>query len=438
MLKSFHNYIQKNKLFANDDKILVTVSGGVDSVVLLHLLHKLNYNIALAHCNFNLRGNESDQDEHFVKSLCNSYGLANHFISFNTEEFAAEKKISIEMAARDLRYNWFNELCQKHNYTKIATGHHLNDSIETLFINLTRGTGINGLTGINPMNGNIVRPLSFASRDQIEAFAAYEKLEFRTDSSNHSNAYVRNIIRNEIIPRFKTINPSFEKTMRDNLSRLNQTADIYNQQIDLIRTHILTEENNQIKINIKKLNEIKQRETYLYELISPYNFNYSSVINIISATENEPGRLFYSPTHQILVDRENIIIEIRNNQKSNFIINAPTDFLSAPIPLKIKEYSISEYKLIKDKTTACLDTEKLNYPLTLRIWEQGDFFYPLGMNKRKKISDFFIDEKINRFEKLKTYILTNNEEIIWVVGHRIDNRYKITPNTKSIIQLTLQ
>jgi len=438
MLKEFEQYIQQNELCAKTDEILLAVSGGADSVALLHLFHKAGYSIALAHCNFNLRGKESDGDEDFVRALAAKYSIESHFISFDTDKHAKENKQSIEMAARELRYNWFNDLCKEHTYTKIATGHHLNDSIETFFINLTRGTGIIGITGIKPVNDELIRPMLFSTRTQIEEYIKSENIDFRTDSSNESDKYVRNIVRNQIIPAFKKINPSFESTMASNLEHFTQAASIFNEQVNITKHEILLEEGGQIKISISKLLSQAQPETILHEIISEFGFSDDTLKKILQALEGDSGRTFYSATHQLLVDREFVLIEKQKEEGRIYQISNIEGFSNLPIKVVVKEYIRTEFELQKDDSIASLDANKLVFPLILRLWSIGDSFYPLGMSSKKKLSDFFIDQKIDRFQKDKTWILESEGKIVWVVGLRIDNRYKVRKYTEQILQITLQ
>lgn len=436
MLLEFTKYIVNNNLCTKDDKILLAISGGTDSVVLLYLFHLAGYNISLAHCNFNLRGSESDEDELFVRKLADKYHIETHFISFNTTQLANENKLSIEMAARELRYNWFNELCNEFNYTKIATGHHLNDSIETVLINLTRGTGINGITGIKPQNGNIIRPLLFATREQIEDYIKKEKLEYRTDSSNKSNEFVRNFFRNDIIPKLKEINPSFEATMKQDIENFNQAAGIYNNEISNLKSQISKFKSQKFYISIQKLLKLEFASTVLFEIISEYGFSLDSSLKILECLNGEPGKVFYSQSHKLLVDRQNIIIEEKSFEESSYLVDSLDGFHELPIKLKTEQIKIDNFKLIKDNTIACINADKIKYPLMLRKWKEGDFFYPLGMKNRKKLSDFFIDQKIDRFTKESIWILESDNEIVWIVGLRLDDRYKVTKNTNQVLQLT--
>jgi len=438
MLNIFNSFINKNNLCNKQETILVTVSGGIDSVVLLDLFVNANYNIVLAHCNFKLRDDESDSDELFVKNLCEKYNIDNHFISFDTKKYAEKNKLSIEMAARELRYNWFNSLCKENNYSKIAVGHHLNDSIETIFINLTRGTGINGITGISPVNGNIIRPLLFATREQIEEYALKNNLKYRNDSSNESTVFVRNIIRHNIIPKLKKINPSFEKTMMQNIKNLSDTAAIYNERINSITGKIVLQNNNHYKIPISELNKLPEKQVWLFEFLSQFGFSNAVSNNIIAGINNNCGKIFFSNTHKLLIDRKYILIEkITDNQYQPFIIENINDFNKLPFEVSVSVVSADNFILNKNKNIANIDLDKLKFPLTVRKWQKGDIFYPLGMKNKKKVSDFFIDNKINRFDKNNIWIFTDAEnEIFWISGLRIDNRFKITDKTKNVIIIT--
>jgi tRNA(Ile)-lysidine synthase len=438
MVKLFKSFISNNNLCDKNDTILVTVSGGIDSVVLLDLFFRENYNIALAHCNFKLRNKESDDDELFVKSLCEKYKIKNHFIAFDTKEYATQQGISIEMAARKLRYNWFNKLCNDYNYSKVAVGHHLNDSIETIFINLLRGTGINGITGIAPKNENIIRPLLFATREQIEEYAKLNNLKYRNDSSNKSTVFIRNIIRHKIIPEFKKINPSFEKTMMQNTENLKNASTIFNNHIEKTTRDIVIKNGNQYKISIDKLNNLPEKQTWLFEFLNKFGFSFDNVVNIISKLNTNAGKQFFSNTHQLLIDRDYLLIEEQNKSNRNFIANNISELSELPVNISVSVVEPENFILDKNQLTANIDLDKIKFPVSIRKWQDGDYFYPLGMNKKKKLSDFFIDNKINRFAKDKTWIFSDAENrIFWVGGLRIDNRFKVTDNTKNILILHL-
>lgn len=434
MQNKIKNYINQHKLFDPDETVLLTVSGGVDSVVLLHLFVNNNYKIAVAHCNFNLRGSESDSDELFVKKLTEKYNLKSHFISFDTTEYAEKKKISIEMAARELRYSWFNKLLKKNNYSYIATGHHLNDSIETLFLNLVRGTGYSGVNGIAPKRDNVIRPLLFATRQQIEQYAQKYKLNYCVDATNESEQYIRNKIRKKIIPVFKEINPAFEQVMKNNFDNLNDATEILDNYFNKYRDKIYKKIKYPVEIPYTELVNKKPMSIHLFELINKFGFNRDAVVKISTGINKNVGALFYSNTHQLLIDRNVLIIrKINTIDNDNFIIKNISEFEKVPINFELSINDYNSFKLIKTKDTACLDADKVQFPITLRKWRHGDYFYPLGMRQRQKISDFLINNKVNRFDKENTWVLESGKKIIWLVNYRIDNRFKVDSETKKVM-----
>ena len=452
MQKALLSYIQKEKLFIPSDKILLTVSGGIDSVVMCELFHKSKLNFAIAHCNFQLRGKESDADELFVKQLANKYNVSFFCKRFNTSAYADKKKSSIQMAARELRYEWFEEIRKKENFEYIATAHHQDDSIETFFINLIRGTGISGLHGILPKQGKIIRPLLFTNRNEIETFAKKNKLQHREDSSNASDKYSRNKLRHHVMPVLKELNPALGSTINDTIQRLRDVELIYKNEIENKRKEIVkaspqpspkeretTAKNNvanQCTISIKKLKTLPSYSTYLYEFLKPYNFNASTVESIIVGLNGESGKQFFSDTHRLIKDRDLLIIEntsgIKYQVLSIKIKKDQKEFAIDGIKLNFKALSklpTSDFRL---PTCAAIDFEKLNFPLEVRKWKKGDVFYPLGMKGKKKLSDFFIDKKLSISQKENTWLLTSKGKIVWVIGLRMDERFKITDKTKKI------
>ncbi|MCQ2375710.1 MAG: tRNA lysidine(34) synthetase TilS [Salinivirgaceae bacterium] len=434
---AFEKFIKQNRLFSQNDKILATVSGGADSVVLLHLLVKCGYNTQIAHCNFNLRNEESDGDEDFVRQLAKQYNVKLFCKSFNTKEYAAEHKLSIEMAARELRYNWFEQLSAENNFTRIATGHHLSDNIETLMLNLNRGTGINGITGIKPLVGNIARPLLFATRTEIEEFAKHNKLAFRTDSSNLSDDYQRNYIRHHIVPAFKQINKQFEQRMAQNLNNLSQAANIYNFYVEQAKLRMVKNINGKTIIDKQTLINEQFAETVLFEILSDYGFNNEQTKRILSLINGESGKLFFSNSHKLLIDRQYIIIEPTTNKTTNVQVEQIGTTKANGSTFEMQVVDIENFELIKLSNVACLDFEKIELPITIRSWQNGDTFYPLGMNKQQKLSNFFINNKINRLDKESALVLTSNNQIIWVAGYRPDNRFKITDTTKQVLVIKM-
>lgn len=435
MLIAFQEHIKKTKLFLPENKILLAVSGGIDSVVMANLFYRSNYDFSVVHCNFGLRGIESDGDELFVKDLAAKYNKVFYSEKFETQSYANDNGVSIQMAARELRYNFFRQLAEHYSINFIATAHHKDDEAETFFINLLRGTGISGLTGINANNQGIIRPLLFASKENITEYAISARLKYREDSSNKEDKYLRNKIRHIIIPALKQIDPVFDETLHSNMQKLYQAETIYKTAIEKKAAEIITETQNNISINISQLLATEAPETYLYEFICKYGFNYSMINNIISiCTSSIPGKIFKSSSHILLVDRDNIIIrklEKDGQQKSVFHINNTDKEIFEPIHLTICRTRIdNNFKIPVESNNAFLDASKIKFPLVIRHWEKGDYFYPLGNNGRKKLSDFFNNLKINRFEKEKIWLICSEGNIIWIAGYRISNKFRITNETK--------
>ena len=439
MIDDFQKYITVHNLCLKNDKLLLGISGGIDSIVMMHLFRMSGYKMALAHCNFQLRGEESDNDEAFVQALAENYQLPIHTTRFNTQEIASKEGISIQMAARDLRYEWFDELRQKHSYDYIAIAHNKNDLIETFLINLARGTGIKGLTGIKEKSGTIIRPLLFASRKMIDGFCHENNFEYREDSSNKTTKYSRNLIRHEIIPTFETINPSFIDTMTENINKLKNTEKIYFQTIQKTQDEITDEQDKKIYFSIEKIKKLEPVETYLFEFLAPYGFSNTQINDIITSFDGISGKQFFSPTHRLIKDRSNLILEeISLAQHKPFFIDESTKQTAYPIQLNLEKIEKTEdFQINTQKNIAQLDYHKLEFPLTIRKWNKGDYFMPLGMQNLKKLSDFFIDQKIPIPEKEKVWIIESGNKIAWIVGLRIDERFKITENTTQIFQLKI-
>ncbi len=436
MINSFNEFAAKENLFKERQKILLAISGGVDSVVLLHLFAQTKAKIAIAHCNFQLRAEESDLDEDFVLKLGKQYDVPVYTKTFDTIAFAKENKLSIEMAARDLRYHWFQVLLETKGYDLIATGHHINDSIETFFLNLSRGTGINGLTGIPAKNDNIIRPLLFANREQINKYAKTKQLHYRYDQSNDSTMYMRNIIRHQLIPIIKKINPSFEQVMETNLNNLKEAANLFNHSIKAYQKGFISTSGNQHFIHLKNLEEIENKPIILFETLKPFNFNAEQVSSILHSIATQPGKLFFSTTHQLLIDREAIIIEpIIIHKTEKWVFKDLSELMNSPVFASANIVDKAEFKLKKKKQYACLDLDKLVFPIKIRKWKPGDSFHPLGMKKSKKLSDFFIDIKLNRFDKTKVLVMISDKKIVWILNQRIDNRFKVGAKTDRVLIL---
>lgn len=439
MQKEFQQFIDSNNLCSNKNRLLLGISGGIDSICMFHLFRQLEFPIGIAHCNFQLRESESDQDEEFVKNLANQYDVPIFTIKFNTKEFAENEGISIQMAARDLRYDWFEEIREKHNYDYITIAHNRDDVVETFLINLTRGSGIKGLTGIKPKSGNTIRPLLYASRNEISEFIDKHNLKYREDSSNSSVKYSRNLIRHEIIPLFEKINSGFRETVIENISKLKDTETIYNASIDNARNSILRYENQKLLINLEKLNQLNPLSTYLYEILKPYGFSGAQSIDIINSLEGISGKQFFSATHRLIKDRNDLIIEeIHQIHNKIYYIDQDTENITSPINLNITKQELNdEFEITKSKDIGLFDLDKIEFPLILRKWKKGDYFMPLGMTNLKKLSDFFIDNKLSLIDKENTWILENCNKIIWIVGLRIDERFKISDKTTNILKIEL-
>jgi len=439
MIQRFINYIKENHLFNRTDTLLVGVSGGVDSVVLLDLLDKSGYSVAIGHCNFRLRGEESDGDEKLVVDLARKYDVPLYKTSFDTAEYAQENKISIEMAARDLRYQWFETIRTTHHLDFVAVAHHRDDQLETFFLNLARGTGLSGLTGMRPINGKIVRPLLFASRQEIENYRHENFLDFREDSSNQSLDYQRNKIRHTLLPVMETLNPSFREGMIRTMSYLEDVSVVCDKAFQQAWEKVSLRKGNEFMISIDELKLLDPLSTYLFEFLKPYGFNSLVVNDLIASLDGISGKQFISPTHRIVHDRGKLILApLRQDNRKHYYLEEGKQVLTSPVHLKISEVKRSDsFKIPESSWVACIDRDKLQFPLMIRKWQQGDYFKPLGMNGFKKVSDFFIDSKLSLPQKENSWILANGEQVVWIIGQRLDDRYKITPATQTILRLEL-
>jgi len=440
MIQRFINFINDNRLFNQADTILVGVSGGVDSVVLLDLLDKAGFSVAIAHCNFLLRGAESDGDERLVNDLAKKYDVPHFKTAFDTADYAQENKISIEMAARELRYQWFEMIRSTHHFDCIAVAHHRDDQLETFFLNLARGTGLAGLTGMRPVNGKIVRPLLFASREEIEKYRHEKFLDFREDSSNQSLDYQRNKIRHTLLPVMETLNPSFREGLIRTMCYLEDVSKICDKAIHQAWERIALRKGNDYLISIAELKLLDPLPTYLFEFLKLFGFNSVVVTDILSVLDGISGKQFISQTHRLVRDRESLILTplISENRKQ-FYLEEGINELFDPVHLKISSSEKNDkFKITDSKFVACIDRECVQFPLLIRRWQQGDYFKPLGMSGFKKISDFFIDSKLSLPEKENIWILANGEQIVWIIGHRLDDRYKITSVTKHILRIDFE
>jgi tRNA(Ile)-lysidine synthase len=439
MLRKLIRHIEKEELFGRNEKLLIAVSGGLDSIVLLHLLFKMEVNCVVAHCNFRLRGEDSEGDEIFVQKLAEDYDYPFCSIAFDTAVFAKENHISIEMAARDLRYEWFDKIRQKSECQYILTAHHADDVIETVLINLARGTGIHGLTGIKAKKGRLVRPLLPFSREEIKTYAAQNELDFREDYTNAQTDFVRNKIRHQIIPVLQEINPSIQKTMNENVARFSDVELIYNNEISKKKLSFVEQKDGQLLISVSELKDLPANNSHLFELLKSYGFHSRDVVNIIESLDAISGKLFYSENYQILRDREYLVLSEKNEKELGeyeLSENGYVEISEKKIECKTFERP-ADFKFSTKPLTACFDSDKLKFPLKLRKWEDGDVFHPIGMKGRKKVSDYFIDNKFSLTEKENAWLLVSGDNIVWLVGHRMDDRYKITNKTQSICEIQI-
>ncbi|MFI5162489.1 MAG: tRNA lysidine(34) synthetase TilS [Sphingobacteriales bacterium] len=432
-IKRFQDFIEQNKLFGPTDKILAAVSGGMDSVLMARLLKAAGFNFGIAHCNFQLRGDEADADEAFVYSLVSELDVPIHSIKFDTKKHAADRKISIQMAARDLRYQWFREISQQYGYDAIALAHHQNDAIETILLNLTRGTGIAGMHGILPQNGNLVRPLLFLTRDEIADIIKTEHFKYVEDSSNSSTKYARNKLRLEVIPKLKELNPALEDTFEHNLKHFRGLEILLEEKLIGLRKDMFTFHNDEIHIPIGDIKKLNPQQLLLFGLLQEYGFNETTINDLISALDKHSGRVFESTGYTLVVDRQNLILSKKQNEPTAIKISI-SDHEAHYGPYKLNFLHDDSPLIIKDNPLAAsVDTEMLIYPLTVRSWQQSDYFYPLGMKLKKKLSDFFIGQKVPLNEKKQIPLLVNgNGDIIWIGGYRPDNRYKVSAKTKKV------
>ncbi|MDR3329545.1 MAG: tRNA lysidine(34) synthetase TilS [Prevotellaceae bacterium] len=436
------SYIRSHRLFASRDRLLVGVSGGVDSMSLLHLLLTAGYHVGVAHCNFGLRGEESDGDERLVLRYCAERRVPYFTTRFSTASHAYSKGISIQMAARELRYEWFEQVADEHGFDKIVVAHNANDEVETFFLNLTRGAGLRGLLGIAAVQGNVVRPLLFAQRSEILDYARDQKVPFREDSSNSDLKYGRNRIRLNVLPELTALNPSFLPTMRSNMAHLGAAQQIINGLTENLRQAACTESDGKLHICIERL-PAAHCEFWLFELLHGFGFSEPTVSDIAKALEGTSGKVFCSPTHTLLKDREHLIVSPHEEAPAVELhigaeglhgseVYASGQRLTFRLLDKPPAYSQ------QGSSVALLDYKSLQFPLTLRTWQAGDSFIPLGMKGAKKLSDFFINSKLNRFEKQHQLLLCSaGGEVAWAVGLRIDNRYRITPKTMQTLMVNL-
>ena len=419
--RDVEKFIDQKSLFERCDKVLVALSGGADSVALLRVLDALGYQCECAHCNFHLRGEESNRDEAFVQQLCQKFDIPLHVTHFDTTDYAHTKRISIEMAARELRYQWFETLRQSIGASVIAVAHHRDDSVETFLLNLIRGTGINGLKGIAPKNGYVVRPLLQESRENILDYLQHLNQEYVTDSTNLKDEYMRNKIRLNLLPLMKELNPSVSESIAATAERLADAALIYNKEREMAIQKVMKGEK---VISISALLDETAPSSLLFELLHPYGFNSSQIKDIYQSLFGQSGRRFHSSQWEVLRDRDSLILHSFNGEEINHI----------PPTLTYETVDITpDFIIPRDKHIACLDADKVTLPLTVRKWQAGDKFTPLGMKGKKNVSDYLTDRKFTLFQKEHQYVACQGDKIVWLIGERIDNAYRIDADSKRAV-----
>jgi tRNA(Ile)-lysidine synthase len=430
VLEQFLNHIRQNQLCSATDKILLAVSGGVDSMVMLDLFHHTGFDVSVAHCNFQLRP-EAVREQDMVSHLCASKGIPFFVKQFDTLQYANEKGISTQVAARELRYGFFRWLSDAHGYRCIATAHHANDDLETVLLNLVRGTGIDGVTGIPRTNGDLIRPMLFATRAEIITYAMTHQVPWLEDSSNAGNHYSRNLLRNEVVPILKKINPGLERTFLQTLERLRGSRSFSDQWLALQYSKNVSSVGEELHIRRDGL-QMQHAIVMLWEWVKEFGFRYDQCISILQ--DHSPGKRFNSSTHQLVVDREVLIIVPRSEPVHEWHTVQTVDevVVTQHGQLRFSLLPVSGFKKDCPATIAQLDFHHLKFPLIIRKWEAGDSFVPLGMTHHKKLSDFLIDSKISVLEKGKILVVESGGEIVWVVGHRISDLVKITPTTTEI------
>lgn len=436
MMQKILDHLNQNFQFLKGKKLLLATSGGLDSMVMAHLFHKLNYEIAIAHCNFQLRGIESFDDQKFVQEYADANTIPIFVTQFDTTAFAQDYKLSTQVAARELRYNWFYELLETEKYDYILTAHHADDNLETFLINLSRGTGLEGLTGIPEQNENIIRPLLLFSRQEIENYAKENKIEWREDSSNASDKYLRNKIRHYLVPMLKELNPNFITSFQKTQTYLQEAQDMVEDASIMVYQQVAKKDGDDIHFDLKQLKKLPNFKSYLYQWLNEFGF--AAWDDIYDLVESQSGKQVFSSEFRLLKDRDSLILSPINfvdKEEEYFIDENQQD---VKIPLNISFCKVADISLVSN-TTIFVDADKLQFPLVLRHWNEGAIFQPFGMEgKSKKVSKLFKDEKLSLIDKENTWLLYSNNEIVWVIGIRQDERFRIENTTKNILKIQLE
>jgi tRNA(Ile)-lysidine synthase len=441
ILRKVVQFIHNQNLSPIGSRLIIGVSGGRDSVMLLHVLHHIGYQCIVAHCNFQLREDESNEDERFVLQVAQQMNLPFYHVSFDTKDYAEKEAISIEMAARDLRYKWFETLRQTLQADAIAIGHHTDDAIETFFINLIRGTGLRGLTGISAHNEFIIRPLLCLNSIEIDQYIQENQLTYRIDSTNYDQTIQRNKIRHHVIPLLVEMNPSFRETMQKNIAQLSAAFSIIHYEMEQNASKLIQHDNEKVTIPLAPLMQEKNPHFTLFELLHPFQFNPATIESIYESLTGISGKQFFSPTYRLIKDRNQILLfPIEKEIETFFYITQSTSVLQISNLLTLEiapPLSSTNITIEKQKEVIFVDTDKLCFPLEVRHPRKGDFFYPFGNKGKKKLSDFFVDQKWNLHQKEKCWLLLSEDNIVWIIGARLDNRFKVDEQTKTVTKIRI-
>jgi tRNA(Ile)-lysidine synthase len=435
LLTGFTSYIQKENLFSRDQKILLAISGGVDSVIMAHLFKQAGYHFVIAHCNFQLRGEESVRDESFVTTLAATLDVPFFGVRFDTDAYAAEKRVSIQVAARELRYEWLETTRQASGCAYTATAHHMQDNVETVLMNICKGTGIAGLHGILPRQTTLVRPLLFTQKKELLAYAADMGISYVEDSSNITTKYTRNFFRHQVIPVVQEAYPTVVNNIAAGIERFREAEALYSQSVVRHKKRLLSQKGNTWMIPVLRLEKTAPLHTVAWEIFRDFGCSSAQLPQVLELLHSTSGRLVETTTHRIIRDRQWLLITPLAEQEAPLIVieKERTHIITVDGHLKIKE--VSKTVIPTAANIACLDKHAVQYPLLLRRWKQGDYFYPLGMRKKKKVSRFFIDQKLSLLQKEKMWVLESGKRIVWIIGMRIDDRFKITDTTKDMLLL---
>lgn len=437
MIGLLKKFISENHLPEIDHPILLAVSGGIDSMVMLHLMKKAGYNAVVAHCNFSLRGNESDADERFVEEICAGMGIGFHSVRFDTAEYSRSKKISIQMAARELRYEWFEMKRAELGLEYVSLAHNQNDVVETFMINLSRGTGLNGLTGIKAINGNIIRPVLFATREMIRLYAAENSISYREDSSNSETKYLRNRVRHLILPHFEIINSNAVISINETIRKLSESYEIVTDTVESVRSAIFIRNGDITEVSKESLRNLKPLKTYLFELFREFGISPPQTDEIAELLDAETGKMIETGKYRIFSDRDKILlVPAEENNNDEAVLLNEGELIDYAGHFRAYIIKPGDFKPVNDHKKAWFDAATLRYPLLIRKWKQGDFLYPYGLKGRKKLSDLFIDLKLPVYMKERVIILQSGSEIAWVIGFRADKRFCVTDRSKKIIELS--